>query len=219
MLAPSWRTRRLIVTTMLPKNGDRVAQSYPGFLHCIVRQSQCLMASPGQVLAPRHGQATRKATMGFTAPCGHYARGTHREETSSPVHHCLALGVPGPPFQVLVPKHGQATRKATMAFIAPTGSGAHQVLGPGYWLCHEGNATDGTNATRATPWRQRHKGTNTTSRATPQRQCHEGTSPRGPTWPPRPHRRPHLQSSSYRYSSGRKSLIQHCKFGVEIYQP
>jgi hypothetical protein len=66
MLAPSWPMRRLIVTTMLPKNGDRVA-FLSWFQHC---QSQC-KASPGQVLVPIRGQATRKATMAFTAPRGH----------------------------------------------------------------------------------------------------------------------------------------------------
>jgi hypothetical protein len=55
--------RPLIVTTMLPKNGDRVAQSYPG--SNIVRQSQC-KASPVEVLVPnKANQATEEGHNGF----------------------------------------------------------------------------------------------------------------------------------------------------------
>jgi hypothetical protein len=151
-----------------------VAQSYPGFLHCIVRQSQCLMASPGQVLVPRHGQATRKATKAFTAPRGPGRKsrvlGRGNAKKATPRRAPTPRRQPGrPPWLSPTPRgqrhEGNATRAPTPGrppWLSPTPRGQR----------HEGNATRAPMPRGQRHERQRHEGTNNT--------------PGGPTWPPRP---------------------------------
>jgi hypothetical protein len=124
-----------------------VAQSYP--VSNIVRQSQCLMASPGQVLVPRHGQATWKATMAFTnrarALGGHFftnlvpatpwaspgsnTRAGNRARppwlSHAPRGH---WGSPGPPFSFLP---GQVTAEAT---LGRRGGPDGHTYNPGFFL-------------------------------------------------------------------------------------